>query len=42
MEHFGVNQAGISVKDYILNRGGLTDVWSMCLDCQTRSKKVLL
>ncbi len=21
-----VNQAGISVKDYVLNRGGLTDV----------------
>ena len=37
-EHSGVNQAGISVKDYALNRGGLTDVWRMYKDCKARSK----
>ena len=29
---YWVNQAGISVKDYALNRGGLTDAGCRCTD----------
>ena len=34
----GVNQAGISVKDYVLNRGGLTDAVATEINSKPRSK----